>query len=379
MSKVTKQRKEALAKFDKSKSYSLSEAVDIVKQITYTKFDASVDLNIRLGVDPRKANQMVRGSVTLPHGTGKVVRVLVLCNPDKAQEALDAGADYVGLDDYIQKIKDGWTDIDIVITTPNIMPKVGALGRILGPRGLMPNPKTGTVTMDVAKAVQEVKAGKIDFKVDKYGIINAGVAKVSFSPEQIFDNAKELIQTVIKLKPKEFVEMRKEDKQVLIDSMLSELKACPNFYLTDVSDLNAEKTSQLRRQCFNSGVKMIVVKNALLHKAMQQMEKDYDNLYDVLKGSTAVMFCETGNVPAKLIKNFRKTSDRPILKGAYIEECCYIGDDMIDALCNIKSKNDLIADVIALLQSPMKNVLSALQSGGNKLSGILETLSEKPE
>ena len=201
MSKVTKQRKEALAKFDKSKSYSLSEAVNIVKQITYTKFDASVDLNIRLGVDPRKANQMVRGSVTLPHGTGKVVRVLVLCNPDKAQEALDAGADYVGLDEYIQKIKEGWTDIDVVITTPNIMPKVGALGRILGPRGLMPNPKTGTVTMDVAKAVQEVKAGKIDFKVDKYGIINAGVAKVSFSPEQIFDNAKELIQTVIKLKP----------------------------------------------------------------------------------------------------------------------------------------------------------------------------------
>ena len=201
MSKVTKQRKEALAKFDKSKSYSLNEAVNIVKQITYTKFDASVDLNIRLGVDPRKANQMVRGSVTLPHGTGKVVRVLVLCNPDKAQEALDAGADYVGLDEYIQKIKDGWTDIDIVITTPNIMPKVGALGRILGPRGLMPNPKTGTVTMDVAKAVQEVKAGKIDFKVDKYGIIAAGVAKVSFSPEQIFDNAKELIQTVIKLKP----------------------------------------------------------------------------------------------------------------------------------------------------------------------------------
>ena len=201
MSKVTKQRKEALAKFDKSKSYSLSEAVDIVKQITYTKFDASVDLNIRLGVDPRKANQMVRGSVTLPHGTGKVVRVLVLCDPDKAQEAIDAGADYVGLDEYIQKIKDGWTDIDIVITTPNIMPKVGALGRILGPRGLMPNPKTGTVTMDVAKAVQEVKAGKIDFKVDKYGIIAAGVGKVSFSPEQICDNAKELLQAVIKLKP----------------------------------------------------------------------------------------------------------------------------------------------------------------------------------
>ena len=173
--------------------------------------------------------------------------------------------------------------------------------------------------------------------------------------------------------------MRKEDKQVLIDSMLSELQACPNFYLTDVSDLNAEKTSQLRRQCFNSGVKMIVVKNALFHKAMQQMEKDYEGLYDVLKGSTAVMFCETGNAPAKLIKNFRKTSDRPILKGAYIEECCYVGDDMLDALCSIKSKNDLIADVIALLQSPMKNVISALQSGGHKLSGVLETLSERPE
>ncbi len=173
--------------------------------------------------------------------------------------------------------------------------------------------------------------------------------------------------------------MRKEDKQVLIDSMLSELQACPNFYLTDVSDLNAEKTSQLRRQCFNSGVKMIVVKNALLHKAMQQMEKDYEGLYDVLKGSTALMLCETGNAPAKLIKNFRKTSDRPILKGAYIEECCYVGDDMLDALCSIKSKNDLIADVIALLQSPMKNIISGLQSGGHKLSGILETLSEKAE
>jgi len=201
MAKLTKQQKEALAKFDKSKIYSLTEAVDIVKKITYTKFDASVDLNVRLGVDPRKANQMVRGSVTLPHGTGKVARVLVLCTPDKAQEAIDAGADFVGLDDYIQKIKDGWTDIDVVITTPNVMPKVGALGRILGPRGLMPNPKTGTVTMDVAKAIQEVKAGKIDFKVDKFGIIHAGIAKVSFSNEQIVENAFELIHTINKLKP----------------------------------------------------------------------------------------------------------------------------------------------------------------------------------
>ncbi|MCK9449151.1 MAG: 50S ribosomal protein L1 [Bacteroidales bacterium] len=201
MAQISKKKKEALAKFDKSKIYSLTEAVDIVKQITYTKFDASVDLNIRLGVDPRKANQMVRGSVTLPHGTGKVARVLVLCSPDKEQEAKDAGADFVGLDEYIQKIKDGWTDIDVVITTPNVMPKVGALGRILGPRGLMPNPKTGTVTMEVGKAIQEVKAGKIDFKVDKYGIVHAGIGKVSFDNAKVVDNAKELITTILKLKP----------------------------------------------------------------------------------------------------------------------------------------------------------------------------------
>ena len=201
MAKVSKKRKEALAKFDKSKVYSLTEAVDVVKQITYTKFDASVDLNVRLGVDPRKANQMVRGSVTLPHGTGKVVRVLVLCTPDKEQEAKNAGADFVGLEDYIQKIKDGWTDVDVIITMPTVMPKIGALGRILGPRGLMPNPKTGTVTMDIATAVQEVKAGKIDFKVDKYGIVDAGIAKVSFTSDKIYDNAKEVIQQIIKLKP----------------------------------------------------------------------------------------------------------------------------------------------------------------------------------
>ena len=173
--------------------------------------------------------------------------------------------------------------------------------------------------------------------------------------------------------------MRKEDKKIIIDSILAELQACPNFYLTDISDLNAEKTSQLRRQCFNSGIKMLVVKNTLLHKAMQQMGKEYNDLYEVLNGQTALMLCETGNAPAKLIKNFRQKSDRPILKGAFIEECCYLGDDMVDALCNIKSKNDLIADIIALLQSPAKNVISGLQAGGHKLSGILETLSEKAE
>ena len=201
MAKLTKKRKEALAKFDKNGTYSLTEAIKVVKQITNTTFDSSVDLDIRLGVDPRKANQMVRGTVMLPHGTGKTVRVLVLCTPEKEAEAKAAGADYYGLDEYIQKIKEGWTDVDVVITMPSIMPKVGALGKILGPRGLMPNPKTGTVTMEVGKAVTEAKAGKIDFKVDKFGIIHAAIGKVSFDETQLLDNAKELLHSIIKLKP----------------------------------------------------------------------------------------------------------------------------------------------------------------------------------
>ena len=201
MSKLTKNQKAAYAKVEPNKAYKLSEAASLLKEITFTKFDASVDIDVRLGVDPRKANQMVRGVVTLPHGTGKTVRVLVLCTPEKEAEAQAAGADYVGLDEYVEKIKSGWTDVDVIICTPNVMGKVGALGRILGPRGLMPNPKTGTVTMDIAKAVAEVKAGKIDFKVDKYGIIHTAVGKVSFTPEQIVENAKEVINTIIKLKP----------------------------------------------------------------------------------------------------------------------------------------------------------------------------------
>lgn len=201
MAKLTKKRKNVLDKVKKDEAYALDAAMDLVKVITTTKFDASVDLDIRLGVDPRKANQMVRGSITLPHGTGKTKTVLVLCTPDKEDEAKAAGADYVGLDEYIQKIKGGWTDVDVVITMPSVMPKVGALGRILGPRGLMPNPKTGTVTMDIAGAVNDVKAGKIDFKVDKFGIIHAAIGKVSFSKEQLLENASELLHTVIKLKP----------------------------------------------------------------------------------------------------------------------------------------------------------------------------------
>ena len=201
MAKLTKKHKEAVAKFDEDKLYSLTEAVELVKDMSYTKFDASVDLNVRLGVDPRKANQMVRGSVTLPHGTGKNIRVLVLCSPDKEDEAKAAGADHVGLDDFVEKIKKGWTDVDVVITTPNVMPKVGALGRILGPRGLMPNPKTGTVTMEEGKAVEAAKSGKIDFKVDKYGIIHSAVAKLSFDKQKIIDNAAELLNAIIKLKP----------------------------------------------------------------------------------------------------------------------------------------------------------------------------------
>jgi large subunit ribosomal protein L1 len=201
MGRVAKKRKEILAKYDLDKSYTLAQACDLVKEITTSKFDASVDIAVRLGVDPRKANQMVRGTVSLPHGTGKDVRVLVLCTPDKEAEAKAAGADHVGLDDYIDKLKGGWTDIDVIITMPSVMGKVGALGRVLGPRGLMPNPKTGTVTMEIGKAVEEVKAGKIDFKVDKYGNIHSGIAKVSFEGVKIYDNAKEIIQTLIKMKP----------------------------------------------------------------------------------------------------------------------------------------------------------------------------------
>ena len=193
--------KAAVAKYDPKKQYALAEACGILKDITYTKFDSSVELSVNLGVDPRKANQMIRGVVSLPHGTGKVTRVLVLCTPDKEAEAKEAGADYVGLDEYIEKIKGGWTDVDVIICTPSVMAKIGAIGRILGPRGLMPNPKTGTVTMAVGNAIKEVKAGKIDFKVDKTGIIHTAIGKASFTPEQIYDNAKTVLSAIIKLKP----------------------------------------------------------------------------------------------------------------------------------------------------------------------------------
>lgn len=201
MAKLTRKQKEAHAKVDRNKLYDLLEASTLIKEITSTKFDASVDLSIRLGVDPRKANQMVRGVVTLPHGTGKDVKVLALVTPDKEAEAKDAGADYVGLDEYLNKIKGGWTDVDVIVTMPSVMGKLGPLGRILGPRGLMPNPKTGTVTMDIGKAVSDVKAGKIDFKVDKTGVVHAAIGKVSFTPEKIAGNAKELLDTLNKMKP----------------------------------------------------------------------------------------------------------------------------------------------------------------------------------
>lgn len=201
MGKLTKNQKLAAGKLEAGKTYTLAEAAALVKEITFTKFDASVDIDVRLGIDPRKSNQMVRGVVSLPHGTGKVTRVLALCTPDQEAAAKEAGADYVGLDEYIEKIKGGWTDIDVIITMPSVMGKIGALGRILGPRGLMPNPKSGTVTMDIAKAVREVKQGKIDFKVDKTGIVHASIGKVSFDADKIRDNAKEFISTIIKLKP----------------------------------------------------------------------------------------------------------------------------------------------------------------------------------
>ncbi len=201
MGKLTKNQKLALEKLEKGKQYSLVEAADLVKEITKTKFDASIDMDVRLGVDPRKANQLVRGVVTLPHGTGKDIKVLVLCTPDKEAEAKEAGADYVGLDEYVEKIQGGWTDIDVIVTMPSVMGKIGKLGKVLGPRGLMPNPKSGTVTMEIGKAVKDVKQGKIDFKVDKFGIIHCSIGKVSFEPKQIVDNAREFLNTIIKLKP----------------------------------------------------------------------------------------------------------------------------------------------------------------------------------
>jgi large subunit ribosomal protein L1 len=201
MTKLTKNRKLALEKIEPEKLYKLSEAAELMREISFTKFDASIDIDIRLGIDPRKANQMVRGVVTLPHGTGKKTRVLVLCTPDKEGEAKEAGADYVGLDEHIDKIKKGWTDIDVIITMPSVMSKIGQLGRILGPRGLMPNPKSGTVTMDVGKAIKDVKQGKIDFKVDKYGIIHSAIGKASFEPKKIADNAREFLNTIVKMKP----------------------------------------------------------------------------------------------------------------------------------------------------------------------------------
>ncbi|MCL4128479.1 UNVERIFIED_CONTAM: hypothetical protein GTU68_031695 [Idotea baltica] len=287
MARLSKKRKEALSKYDPTKDYSLGEATAVLKEISYTKFDASVDLDIRLGVDPRKADQMVRGVVALPHGTGKQIKVLVLCTPDKEEEAKEAGADYVGLDEYIDKISKGWTDIDVIITMPAVMAKLGRLGRVLGPRGLMPNPKAGTVTPNVGQAVTEVKAGKIDFKVDKTGIIHAGIGKASFGAEQLEANANELIQTIVKLKP--------------------------------------------------SSAK------------------------------------ESGKDAAKLIKDFLKDNKDSIsLKGASIDAELFIGHEQLDMLASLKSKAELIGDVIMLLQSPAKTVIGGLQSGGNKLAGILK-------
>ena len=402
MSKLTKNQKLALGKIEAGKAYTLKEASALVKEITTTKFDASVDVDVRLGVDPRKANQMVRGVVSLPHGTGKQVRVLALCTPDKEAEATAAGADYVGLDEYIEKIKGGWTDIDVIITMPSIMGKIGALGRVLGPRGLMPNPKSGTVTNEIGNAVKEVKQGKIDFKVDKSGIVHTSIGKISFNSDQIRDNAKEFISTLLKLKPSaakgtyiksiylsstmsagiKIDPKSVEDKGLIIGQLTEIVKEYPNFYLTDIEALDAEKTSKLRRECFKKEIKLVVVKNNLLKKALENVEGDFSPLQVAMKGNTAVMFSQTANAPARLIKEFTKDAKKdapvkPELKAAYVQESFYIGAENLEALVNIKSKNELIGDVIMLLQSPAKNVISALQSSGQTIHGLLKTLEER--
>jgi len=389
MSKLTKNQKSVAEKVEAGKAYTLEEASKLVKEITTTKFDASVDVDVRLGVDPRKANQMVRGVVSLPNGTGKVTRVLCLCTPDQEAAAKEAGADYVGLDEYVEKIKGGWTDVDVIITMPSCMGKLGPLGRVLGPRGLMPNPKSGTVTMDVAKAVKEVKQGKIDFKVDKAGIIHTSIGKVSMTAEQIYGNAKEFISTVIKLKPAAakgtyiksiFISstMSKGVKDTIIAELGEKLKNYPHFYLVDVTGLNAEATSSLRRKCFKSEINMVVVKNKLLHKAFEASDVDFEPLYGSLKGNTAVLFTQTANVPAKMLKEYKKEGI-PALKAAYVEETLFVGADKLEELAALKSKNEVIAEVVALLQSPAKNVVSALQSGAGTIHGVLKTLGERAE
>jgi len=389
MSKLTKNQKSVAEKVEAGKAYTLEEASKLVKEITTTKFDASVDVDVRLGVDPRKANQMVRGVVSLPNGTGKVTRVLCLCTPDQEAAAKEAGADYVGLDEYVEKIKGGWTDVDVIITMPSCMGKLGPLGRVLGPRGLMPNPKSGTVTMDVAKAVKEVKQGKIDFKVDKAGIIHTSIGKVSMTAEQIYGNAKEFISTVIKLKPAAakgtyiksiFISstMSKGVKIEIIAELGEKLKNYPHFYLVDVTGLNAEATSSLRRKCFKSEINMVVVKNKLLHKAFEASDVDFEPLYGSLKGNTAVLFTQTANVPAKMLKEYKKEGI-PALKAAYVEETLFVGADKLEELAALKSKNEVIAEVVALLQSPAKNVVSALQSGAGTIHGVLKTLGERAE
>jgi len=389
MSKLTKNQKSVAEKVEAGKAYTLEEASKLVKEITTTKFDASVDVDVRLGVDPRKANQMVRGVVSLPNGTGKVTRVLCLCTPDQEAAAKEAGADYVGLDEYVEKIKGGWTDVDVIITMPSCMGKLGPLGRVLGPRGLMPNPKSGTVTMDVAKAVKEVKQGKIDFKVDKAGIIHTSIGKVSMTAEQIYGNAKEFISTVIKLKPAAakgtyiksiFISstMSKGVKITIIAELGEKLKKYPHFYLVDVTGLNAEATSSLRRKCFKSEINMVVVKNKLLHKAFEASDVDFEPLYGSLKGNTAVLFTQTANVPAKMLKEYKKEGI-PALKAAYVEETLFVGADKLEELAALKSKNEVIAEVVALLQSPAKNVVSALQSGAGTIHGVLKTLGERAE
>ncbi|MCL4132208.1 UNVERIFIED_CONTAM: hypothetical protein GTU68_020185, partial [Idotea baltica] len=284
--KLTKKRKAALDKIEQDKLYSLTEAAALVKEVNTAKFDASVDMHVRLGIDPRKADQALRGTVSLPHGTGKSKKVLVLCSADKEAEAQEAGADYVGLDELIQKITGGWIDFDVVIATPNVMAKVGKLGRVLGPRNLMPNPKTGTITLNIGDAIREVKKGKVSFRVDKFGIVHNSIGRVSFSPEQLVDNANEVLSTLSRIKP--------------------------------------------------ASAK------------------------------------EVANVPGKVIEEFRKKYEKPVLKAAYIDSSVYKGDDQVKTLAGLKSREELIGEVIGLLQSPAKNVISALQSKVNELAEILK-------
>jgi large subunit ribosomal protein L1 len=415
MANLTKKRKAAEAKFDGTKLYDLAQATQIVKQVSTTKFDATVDIAVRLGVDPKKSTEMVRGTVSLPHGTGRTVNVLVLADPAKCEEALAAGADMAGLDEYVEKIKGGWTNVDVIICTPAVMAKVGALGRVLGPRGLMPNPKTGTVTMDVAKAVKEVKAGKIDFKVDKAGIIHAVIGKASFDAVKLSENANELLQTLVKLKPSTAkgayiksitvsstmspavkVDTRvvarnlqfqrtmatRAQKDQAIAELVGEIKATNVLYLADASSMDARGDQQPaprlqqagRRRSHEGGEEHPAAEGDGAHRG-QGLQRPVPHVGRTDRDDVRREGQRTGQDDPGLPQEGHQA---PSLKSAWIDEAVFIGDDQVADARQAQRQGGAHRRYHRLLQSPIKNVIGSLQGGGGqKIAGLVKALEAR--